>query len=117
MSEDLEADARRLGEAGLEIDGPDEGGRCLPDGGEVLWRNARVRQEERVLPCLVEDTRPHGIRVPDGPATEHQNGATGTPGASTSSVMPRAPQVPSVTFASGRCASSTKPGLNTRARC
>ena len=76
-SDDLAADARRLREAGLEVSGPDEGGRRLPDGAEIRWRSARVRQEGRVLPFLIEDTTPRARRVPGGGAAEHPNGALG----------------------------------------
>ncbi len=76
-SDDLAADARRLEEAGLGVDGPDGGGRRLPDGTEIRWKSARVRQEGRVLPFLIEDETPRRLRVPGGPSAEHPNGATG----------------------------------------
>lgn len=34
-SDDLAGDARRLERAGLDVDGPDEGGRRLPGGTEI----------------------------------------------------------------------------------
>lgn len=77
LSDDLAADTHRLREAGLTVDGPDEGGRRLPDGGETRWRSARVRQEGRVLPFLIEDKTPRARRVPGGAATSHSNGARG----------------------------------------
>ena len=76
-SGDLAADARRLVEVGFELDGPNEGGRSLPDGAEIRWKSARVRQEGRVLPFLIEDETPRRLRVPGGPQTDHPNGATG----------------------------------------
>jgi len=76
-SEDLVTDARRLEKAGFGIEGPDEGGRRLPGGEEIRWKIARIRQEGRVLPFLIEDETPRALRVPTGPATEHPNGATG----------------------------------------
>src|SRR5919199_5614500 len=79
-SDDLRADARRLEERGLCVDGPTEGGRRLPDGTEIRWRVARVRQDGRLLPFLIEEVTPRSARVPGGPAAEHPNGATGISG-------------------------------------
>ena len=57
--------------------GPDDGGRRLPDGTNIRWRSARIRQEGRIFPFLIEDLTPRELRVPGGPATRHPNGATG----------------------------------------
>jgi catechol 2,3-dioxygenase-like lactoylglutathione lyase family enzyme len=76
-SDDLETDVRRLGSLGFGVDGPDDGGRRLPDGVEIRWRSARMRQEGRLLPFLIEDLTPRELRVPGGPAAKHLNGATG----------------------------------------
>jgi hypothetical protein len=76
-SDDLESDVRRLESLGFDVNGPDNGGRRLPAGAEIRWRSARLRQEGRLLPFLIEDLTPRELRVPDGPATEHPNGATG----------------------------------------
>ena len=76
-SDDLRADARRLEERGLGVDGPTDGGRRLPDGTGIRWRVARIRQNGRLLPFLIEDVTPRSVRVPGGPAAEHPNGATG----------------------------------------
>lgn len=76
-SSDLTDDVRRLNEVGISVDGPDAGGRQLPDGTEIRWKSARVRQEGRVLPFLIEDETPRALRVPGGPATTHPNGARG----------------------------------------
>jgi hypothetical protein len=76
-SDGLDSDAGRLGSLGFSVDGPDEGGRRLPDGGEIRWRNARIRQEGRLLPFLIEDLTPRELRVPGGAAASHPNGATG----------------------------------------
>jgi hypothetical protein len=76
-SDDLESDVRRLGSLGFGVDGPVDGGRLLPDGVEIRWRSARMRQEGRLLPFLIEDLTPREMRVPGGPAAEHPNGATG----------------------------------------
>ena len=76
-SGDLHADARRLEEVGFDVEGPHDGGRLLPDGAEIRWRIARVRQDGRLLPFLIEDLTPRSSRVPAGPSAEHPNGATG----------------------------------------
>jgi hypothetical protein len=76
-SDDLTADARRLVEEGFGLDGPDAGGRTLPDGTEIRWKSVRVRQEGRRVPFLIEDETPRRMRVPSGPSAEHPNGATG----------------------------------------
>jgi hypothetical protein len=76
-SNDLESDVRRLQSLGFDVDGPDDGGRRLPDGVKIRWRSARMRQEGRLLPFLIEDLTPRRLRVPGGPAAEHPNGATG----------------------------------------
>ena len=76
-SDNLDSDASRLGSLGFVVDGPDDGGRRLPDGGEIRWRSARIRQDGRLLPFLIEDLTPRELRVPGGPAARHPNGATG----------------------------------------
>jgi hypothetical protein len=76
-SDDLDSDVRRLKSLGLVVDGPDDGGRRLPDGAKIRWRGARIRQEGRLLPFLIEDLTPRERRVPGGPAAGYQNGATG----------------------------------------
>ncbi len=63
-SDDLDSDASRLESLGFFVDGPDDGGRLLPDGEEIRWRSARIRQEGRLLPFLIEDLTPRGLRVP-----------------------------------------------------
>ncbi len=76
-SDDLRADARGLGERGFGVDGPTDGGRRLPDGREIRWLIARIRQEGRLLPFLIEDLTPRDLRVPGGSSAEHPNGALG----------------------------------------
>lgn len=76
-SDDLDSEVTELRSVGFEVDGPDDGGRRLPDGAEISWRSARIRQEGRLLPFLIEDLTPRGLRVPGGAAARHPNGATG----------------------------------------
>lgn len=77
VSDDLGGDVGRLRESGFEVDGPASGGRTLPGGEEIRWRVARIRQQGRVLPFLIEDETPRDRRVPGDPATIHPNGALG----------------------------------------
>jgi hypothetical protein len=79
-SDDLDSDVGRLASLGFGVDGPDDGGRRLPDGTNIRWRSARISQEGRVFPFLIEDLTPRELRVPGGPATRHLNGATGVLG-------------------------------------
>jgi hypothetical protein len=76
-SDDLGADVRRLEDLGFDVEGPTDGGRRLPDGTEIRWRTARIHQDSRILPLLIEDLTPRSLRVPDGPPAEHPNGAAG----------------------------------------
>ena len=76
-SDDLDADVRRLASLGFGVEGPEDGGRRLPDGTNIRWRSARIRQEGRVFPFLIEDLTPRELRVPGGPETRHRNGAIG----------------------------------------
>ena len=76
-SEGLRTDVERLWGLGFGVEDLGEGGRRLPDGQEIRWRSAGIRQEGRVLPFLIEDLTPRERRVPGGPAADHPNGATG----------------------------------------
>ena len=64
-SEGLRADVERLRGLGFGVEDLGEGGRRLPDGREIRWRSAGIRQEGRVLPFLIEDVpdrRPYPAR-------------------------------------------------------
>jgi catechol 2,3-dioxygenase-like lactoylglutathione lyase family enzyme len=76
-SDDLREEVRGLEERDLGVDGPTDGGRRLPDGREIRWRIARIRQDGRLLPFLIEDLSPRELRVPGGPSAEHPIGALG----------------------------------------
>ena len=53
-SDDLASDVERMREAGFRVEGPDDGARRLPDGGEIRWR-----QHPALLPdAAVPDRRP-----------------------------------------------------------
>jgi hypothetical protein len=76
-SDGLDADVKRLASLGFGVEGPEDGGRRLPDGTSIKWRSARIRQEGRILPFLIEDLTPRDLRVPGGLETRHPNGAIG----------------------------------------
>ncbi len=76
-SEGLRGEAERLRGLGFGVEDLGAGGRRLPDGEEIRWRSASIRQEGRVLPFLIEDVTPRERRVPGGTAADHPNGATG----------------------------------------
>ena len=87
-SDDLDADVKRLASLGFGVEGPEDGGRRLPEGTNIRWRSARIRQEGRIFPFLIEDLTPRELRVPGGPATTHPNGATGVLGLDVSAPDP-----------------------------
>jgi catechol 2,3-dioxygenase-like lactoylglutathione lyase family enzyme len=62
-------------ERGLALDGPLEGGRLRPDGERLHWRTARAPSPD--LPFLCGDVTPRALRVPEGDARVHANGALG----------------------------------------
>jgi len=76
-SEGSRGDIERLRGLGFEVEDLGEGGRRLPNGEEIRWRSASIRQDGRVMPFLIEDVTPRARRVPAGPAADHPNGATG----------------------------------------
>lgn len=60
---------------GLLLDGPLAGGRVRPDGEQLRWQTARPPSPD--LPFLCGDLTPRALRVPEGDARIHPNGATG----------------------------------------
>lgn len=60
---------------GLDYEAPYEGGRLRPDGARLRWRNARARTQD--LPFLCGDLTDRALRVPEGAARVHPNGASG----------------------------------------
>lgn len=67
------AQARARGLATLS--GPFDGQRLRPDGAQLLWQTARHATPD--LPFLCGDITPRALRVPEGDARSHANGATG----------------------------------------
>lgn len=75
VPEDLPRAVREARERGLELNGPLDGSRLRPDGREVKWQTGRQKTFD--LPFLCGDVTPRGLRVPEGEARVHANGATG----------------------------------------
>ncbi|WP_219219408.1 VOC family protein [Variovorax boronicumulans] len=65
----------QAGQRGLVLDGPLEGGRLRPDGERLHWQTARPPSTD--LPFLCGDVTPRALRVPEGGARVHPNGALG----------------------------------------
>lgn len=66
------AGARARGLQGL-VERP--GSRARPDGVQIAWQSARPATPD--LPFLCFDLTPRALRVPEGEARRHANGATG----------------------------------------
>lgn len=75
LPSDITRDVTAIGERGLAFQGPVQGGRIRPDGQQIGWQTAMA--PSRDLPFLCADVTPRSLRVPEGEATEHPNGATG----------------------------------------
>ncbi|MDP1532571.1 MAG: VOC family protein [Rubrivivax sp.] len=67
------AAARQRGLASLS--GPFDGRRLRPDGEQLKWQTARHDTPD--LPFLCGDITPRSLRVPEGDARRHGNGASG----------------------------------------
>ncbi len=74
-STDLVADVARLTAAGLPYRLMD-GARRRPDGVELQWRSASV-DPAGLVPFVIEDVTPRGLRVASGTDAEHHNHITG----------------------------------------
>lgn len=79
LSDDLNADTAEARGRGLEIVGPDDGGRIRPDGQRLEWRSAMLGRGigEPTMPFVIEDVTARDLRVPgDDTAIAHALGAT-----------------------------------------
>jgi catechol 2,3-dioxygenase-like lactoylglutathione lyase family enzyme len=75
IPEDLPRAVEEAKSRGLALNGPIAGQRLRPDGTLVKWQTAR--QATFDLPFLCADVTPRGLRVPEGEARVHPNGALG----------------------------------------
>ena len=80
LSDGLDAEASRLRQAGVAVDGPRDGGRLRPDGERLAWRSLFLDAGDVPLPFVIEDVTAHDRRVPSGAATEHPLGISGVAG-------------------------------------
>jgi hypothetical protein len=75
-SADLEDEVRLLRQSGVALGPIRSGGRDRPDGERIKWRSVDLESDPPLpLPFLIEDITPRNLRVPEGDATEHENGA------------------------------------------
>lgn len=80
LSDDLTAEAERLRQAGVAVDGPRDGGRARPDGVQLAWKSLNLSSGDVPLPFVIEDVTAHDLRVPPGEATRHPLNITGVAG-------------------------------------
>ncbi|HUE97477.1 MAG TPA: VOC family protein [Longimicrobiaceae bacterium] len=73
--ESLDADLERLRREGVRVNGPLPGGRVSADGEPISWRLGLPAPRD--LPFLCSDLTERSLRVPEGQAREHPNGARG----------------------------------------
>ncbi len=72
---DIKRTIEEAHERGLDITGPQPGGRVKPDGTQISWQTSRPATND--LPFLCADVTPRQRRVPGGAARQHSNGVTG----------------------------------------
>ncbi len=72
---DIAQDVAGAQARGLDLEGPNPGGRVRPDGERIEWQTARAAASD--LPFLCGDITPRSLRVPEGAARQHANGALG----------------------------------------
>ncbi len=72
---DMGEELARVRACGLDFAGPLPGGRVRPDGQAVSWEMGLPDRPD--LPFLCGDVTPRGLRVPEGEARAHPNGAMG----------------------------------------
>lgn len=80
LSDDLAAEAQRLRQAGITVEGPRNGGRKRPDGKEIAWKTLGLELDGVPLPFVLEDVTHHDLRVPPGDAAKHGLGSSGVAG-------------------------------------
>lgn len=80
LSADLATEAEHLRQAGIEVEGPIDGGRERPDGQRIAWKSLTIASDDGPLPFVIEDVTPRALRVPSGDATRHALGVTGIAG-------------------------------------
>jgi hypothetical protein len=66
-SNEIHGEAQRLRDSGIEVRGPEAGGRKRPNGCALEWETAIVGPGAAgsVLPFVIQDKTPRGLRVPE----------------------------------------------------
>jgi hypothetical protein len=77
---DLESEAKRLDQAGIEHSGVRPLGRLRPDGQRIDWLLLNPVSGNNPIPFLIHDITPRELRVPGGAAAKHSLGASGVAG-------------------------------------
>lgn len=75
LPSDIAEDIAEAAERGVSYSGPIDGGRTRPDGAELHWQTGLPPTDD--LPFLCADVTPRNLRVPQGVAQRHSNGASG----------------------------------------
>jgi catechol 2,3-dioxygenase-like lactoylglutathione lyase family enzyme len=75
LPRDIDSDVAAAQSRGLDFEDPVDGGRARPDGERLVWKTARSPQSD--TPFFCGDVTPRALRVPEGTARQHPNGATG----------------------------------------
>lgn len=75
-SDDIHAEAARLRAAGIEVRGPEAGGRRRPYGAALEWQTAIVGEGPAgsVLPFVIQDKTARNLRVPAAAASRELEG-------------------------------------------
>jgi catechol 2,3-dioxygenase-like lactoylglutathione lyase family enzyme len=75
LPNDIEEDVAAARARGLDYDLPVPGGRARPDGERLEWKTARSPKSD--VPFFCGDVTARALRVPEGEARVHPNGARG----------------------------------------
>lgn len=75
LPSDIASDIAAASVQGIVYTGPVGGGRQRPDGQELRWQTGLPPSTD--LPFFCADVTPRSLRVPQGEAQAHANGATG----------------------------------------
>ncbi len=77
----LDYELERLATLGIAAVDRKDGARLRPDGQQLQWKSAALQSDPATfLPFLIQDVTDRTLRVPNGPETDHENGAKGATG-------------------------------------
>jgi catechol 2,3-dioxygenase-like lactoylglutathione lyase family enzyme len=75
LPNEIEADVAAAQRRGVDFETPVPGARSTPQGQHLAWKTARSPGSD--LPFFCGDVTPRALRVPEGAARTHANGAVG----------------------------------------